>query len=92
VSQSAGKEGSLPLPTSEIRQHPHKPTLLKREAARNLAHVVKIGGHHDTAACIFSNCCRNVSTVAVNSHAYHCRKPPQRIALVRSILEIRNED
>src|ERR1700730_1261453 len=46
------------------RRHPHKPTLLRREAARNLAHVVKIVSHHDTAACIFSSCCRNVSTVA----------------------------
>jgi hypothetical protein len=54
------------------RRHPHKPTLLKREAARNLAHVVKIVSHHDTAACIFSSCGRNVSTVTVNSKAYHC--------------------
>ena len=50
-------------PTSEERRHPHKPTLLKREAARNLAHVIKIVSHHDTAACIFSDCCRNVSSL-----------------------------
>jgi hypothetical protein len=35
--------------------------LLKREAARNLAHVIKIVSHYDTAARIFGNCCRNVS-------------------------------
>jgi ADP-ribosylglycohydrolase len=46
-----------------------KPTLLKREAARNLAHVVKIGGHHDTAACISAIVAEMFhGTVTVNSH------------------------
>jgi hypothetical protein len=78
-------------PTSEESRHPHKPTLLKRETARTLAHVDKIESHYDTAACNSSDCCRNVSR---NRHSPFANADryltPVGCAEVRSTVEIRH--
>ena len=61
---------------------PISDALEKREAARNLAHVVKMQSHHDTAACILQQLLQKCFT-----------EPSQsiRISMLRPIVLMRSQ-